>query len=118
MAIAGGGFPRRVRRVLGCERGNMPECTGVLMLVLVVVCAGTVVLTWLFPGTVEIFAARVEAVALVLLLVAGAVFGLGLLVLCGLVVADWWRLRRGRGAEGSGGPGGRSFLGEKREERG
>lgn len=102
MAIAGDGFPCRVWGVLRCERGNLPEYSRVVMLVLVLVCVGTVVLGRLLPGPVEAFATCVEAVAPVVLPAVGAVFGLGLLVLCGFAVAGAWRVRRSCGVERSG----------------
>lgn len=69
---------------------------------LVLVCAGTVVLGRLFPGPVEAFATRVEAVVPVVLPAVGAVFGLGFVALCGLVAAGAWQVCRRCGAEGCG----------------
>lgn len=69
---------------------------------LVLVCAGTVVLGRLLPGPVEAFATRVEAVVPVVLPAVGAVFGLGFVVLCGLVAAGAWQVCRRCGAEGCG----------------
>ena len=114
MVVGRGGFRRRVRDVLGCERGNMPEWTMPALLVLVL---AVIMLMWFkrtYPDRAATLEAWLEAHGHVLDWLCGLML-IGLCLVWALVVGlflrpvaeCWLRGRRGRmGPPGAGSGGG------------
>lgn len=107
--MAGGGFRRRVRGALGCERGNKPEWTVPVLLVLIM---ALVAVLW-FRGAHPDRAAAVGARAVIahllsrlMLLGVWLVCVLALVLLAWAAVGCWLEAHRERGGPPAAGPDG------------
>lgn len=114
MAVGRGGFRRRVRDALGCERGNTPEWTMPAVLVLVATILAVVWLGQAYPDRAAALEARLEPYRPALDLLYRLML-IGAWVVCALVlglfawaaVRCWLEGRRGRmGPPGAGSGGG------------